>query len=74
MGQKKVEFGETIGRHSSLRGLVWRKKVCMGLIKGLGNRGWPKTPLKNSFKGIFDFWDYWPNILLLSCGAPILVL
>ena len=53
----------------SLRGAVWRKKVRIGLIKGLGNRVWPKTPKNFVFKEMFDFGDYWPKKLLLSPGV-----
>ena len=60
-------------RHGSLRGVVWRKKVRIGLIKGLGNRVWPKTPKILVFKEIFDFWDYRLSILLLSCGIVLIM-
>ncbi len=42
-GKQKINLGEK-SRHGSLRGVVWREKVRMGLIKGLDNRDWLKTP------------------------------
>ena len=44
-----------MGWDGSLRGVVWRKSICIGLIKGLGNRVWPKTPKILVFKEILDF-------------------
>ncbi len=47
------------------------ENICMGLIKGLGNRDWPKTPKNLVFKDILIFRDYWLSILLLSPGIPM---
>ena len=63
-GSEKDGIWDKMGWDGSLRGVVWRKKVCIGLIKGLGNRVWPKTPKNLVFKDIFDFWDYWQKMLL----------
>ena len=55
MGQKKGGIWEKMGWDGSLRGVVWRKSICIGLIKGLGKSVWPKTPKNFVFKRFLIF-------------------
>ncbi len=65
---KKLNLGKSL-RPWQFTGVVWRKTVLIGLIKGLGNRDWPKTPKTCGFRDVLSLRDYWPSISLLSPGV-----